>query len=90
MNLERILAEMRTLTTGIYYKQFEEALDYLCSLKNVEDYIILCQERIYKESKKIGDYFKIRTIKADYLPDDTLIAIVNFEKIRDEFMNFVG
>ena len=90
MNLERILAEMRTLTTEIYYKQFEELLDYLCSLKNIEDYIILCQERIYKESKKIGDYFKIRTIKADYLPDDTLIAIVNFEKINKDFMNFVG
>lgn len=77
MELEEIFVEIETLTTGIYYKQLKELVNSIIEIPHKErnKYSIVCQEKVYRQCKKIADYFNIKTIKLAYLPDDILIFL---------------
>ena len=92
MKLERIIPEIKTLTTGIYYKEFQKLIDYLTEIPDVEikKHKIICQEYVYNECFKIGNFFKVKTLKSNNLPTNVLITIVNWDKIMNENMNIIG
>ena len=92
MNLERIMAEIKTLTTGIYYKELQKLLDALVEIpdKEIKNHKIICQECVYNECFKIGNFFKVETLKSNNLPTNVLIILVNWQKIMDKNMNFIG
>ena len=52
--LEEIFAEMKNLTTGIYYKQFKKLVKSISkiSYKQRYKYVVICQEEVYRECKK--------------------------------------
>lgn len=54
MSEEEIFVEMKTLTTGIYYKQFKKLIKSILkiSYKQRYKYAVICQEKVYKECKK--------------------------------------
>lgn len=81
MELEEIFAEIKNLTTGIYYKQLKELVNSISEIPHKErnKYSIVCQENIFAQCKKIADYFNIKTIKPAYLPDDILIFLYKEE-----------
>ena len=83
MDLEKIFAEIKTLTTGIYYKQFKELVESILKIpfKQRDRYTVICKENVYKECKKIADYFEIKTVVSDYLPDDILIVLYKNENL---------
>lgn len=91
MNLERIIPEIHTITTGIYYKELQETLDYILEIpyKDRKGYLICCQEKIYRECKKIGKFFKIPVIIETALLDKNLIVIINVDKIKNDFTNYI-
>lgn len=77
MDLEEIFAEIRNLTTGIYYKQFKELVESICKIPFIQRYryTVICKEEVYRECKKIADYFKMKVIKSSHLPEDILIVL---------------
>ena len=77
MDLEEIFAEIRNLTTGIYYKQFKELVESICKIPFIQRYryTVICKEEVYRECKKIADYFKMKVIKSNNLPEDILIVL---------------
>lgn len=77
MDLEGIFAEINTLTVGIYYEQFKELVESILKIpfRQRYRYTVICKENVYKECKKIADYFEIKTVKSDYLLDDILIVL---------------
>lgn len=81
MDLEPIFAEIKNLTTGIYYKQFKKLVKYISKIpyEQRDNYIVRCKEEVYRECKKIADYFGIKTIKSDYLPEDILMVLYKQE-----------
>ena len=81
MDLEAIFAEINTLTVGIYYKQLKELVNSISEIPHKErnKYLIVCQENIFAQCKKIADYFNIKTIKSAYLPDDILMILFKQE-----------
>ncbi len=84
MDLEEIFAEIKTLTTGIYYKQFKELVESILKIpfRQRYRYTVICKENVYKECKKIADYFEIKTVKSDYLPDNTLMILYKNKILR--------
>lgn len=92
MKLERIIPEMKTLTTGIYYKEFQKLIDWLLEIPHTEikNYKIICQEYVYKECLKIGNFFKVETLKSNNLPTNVLVTLIDWEKIMNKNMNFIG
>lgn len=91
MKLERIIPEMKTLTTGIYYKEFQKLIDSLIEIPYMEikNYKIICQEYVYNECFKIGNFFKVETLKSSNLPTNVLITLVNWKKIMNNNMNYI-
>mgnify|MGYP000737709200 FL=1 len=83
MDLEEIFAEMNTLTVGIYYEQFKELVESILKIpfRQRYRYTVICKENVYKECKKIADYFKIKTVKSNYLLDDILIVLYKNENL---------
>lgn len=83
MDLEEIFAEINTLTVGIYYEQFKELVESILKIpfRQRYRYTVICKENAYKECKKIADYFGIKTVKSDYLPDDILIVLYKNENL---------
>ncbi len=83
MDLEEIFAEINTLTVGIYYEQFKELIESIVKIpfRQRYRYTVICKENVYKECKKIADYFAIKIVKSDYLPDDTLIVLYKNENL---------
>lgn len=83
---EEIFAEINTFTVGIYYKQLKELVKSILkiSYKQRHKYIIICQEKVYRECKKIADYFNIKAIKSSYLPEDILMVLY-----KEEFLGGV-
>lgn len=81
MDLEEIFAEINTLTVGIYYEQFKELVENILKIpfRQRYRYTVICKENVYKECKKIADYFGIKTVESDYLPDDILIVLYKME-----------
>lgn len=92
MKLEKIIPEIKTLTTGIYYKEFQKLLDSLVEIPvtEIKNYKIICQEHVYNECYKIGIFFKVKTLKSNNLPTNVLITLVDWKKIMDKNMNFIG
>lgn len=90
MDLEEIIAEIHTLTTGIYYKQLKELLNMIVDIpfQDRNKYKVICKEVVYKECKRITDYFEMETFKNNYLPDDTLITVVNCYELEKELTRF--
>lgn len=86
MELEEIFAEIENLTTGIYYKQFKKIVKSISkiSYKQRYKYVVICQEKVYRECKKIADYFKMKAIKSSYLPENILIVLY-----KEEFLGGV-
>ena len=84
MDLEEIFAEINTLTVGIYYEQFKKLVESILKIpfRQRYKYTVICKENVYKECKKITDYFEIKTIKSDYLLDDILIVLYKNENLR--------
>lgn len=84
--LEEIFAEMKNLTTGIYYKQFKKLVKSISkiSYKQRYKYVIICKEEVYRECKKIADYFNMKAIKSSYLPENILIVLY-----KEEFLGGV-
>lgn len=84
MDLEEIFAEINTLTVGIYYEQFKGLVESILKIpfRQRYRYTVICKENFYKECKKIADYFEIKTVKSDYLPDDILIVLYKNENSR--------
>lgn len=82
-DLEEIFAEINTLTVGIYYKQFKQLVESISKIHFREryKYTVICKENVYKESKKIADYFVIKTVKSDYLQDYILFVLYKNEKL---------
>lgn len=81
MELEEIFAEIENLTTGIYYKQFKKLVKSILkiSYKQRYKYVVICQEKVYRECKKIADYFKMKTFESGYLPKDILMVLYKEE-----------
>lgn len=77
MKIEQILNEIRITTIGIYYKQFKELSDYISSLEERTGYIIFCQMHVLKQTKRIGQYFKVKVKGVYTLPEDTLFCVAN-------------
>ena len=79
--LEEIFAEMKNLTTGIYYEQLKKLVKSILkkSYKQRYKYVVICQEKVYKECKKIADYFNMKAIKSSYLPENILIVLYKEE-----------
>ena len=77
LELEEIFAEINTLTTGIYYKQFKELVGSILKIpfRQRYEYTVICKEEVYRECKKIADYFEIKIIESSYLPDNTLMIL---------------
>lgn len=92
MKLEQIIPEIKTLTTGVYYKEFQKLLDALNEIPvtKIKKYKIICQEHVYNECFKIGNFFKVETLKSNNLSTNTLIILVDWAKIINENMNFIG
>jgi len=84
--LEEIFAEINTFTVGIYYKQLKELVKSILkiSYKQRHKYVVICQEKVYRECKKIADYFNIKAIKSSYLPEDILMVLY-----KEEFLGGV-
>ena len=81
MKLERIIPEIKTLTSGVFYRELQELEDFLVEkLKQdtIGHYKIICTELLYEECKRIGLFFRIEVIKSLNLPTDTLITCVDF------------
>ena len=86
MELEEIFAEIKNITTGIYYKQFEKLVKSISkiSYKQRYKYVVICKEEVYRECKKIADYFKMKAFKSRYLPEDILMVLY-----KEEFLGGV-
>ncbi len=84
--LEEIFAEMKNLTTGIYYKQFKKLIKSILkiSYKQRYKYVVICQEEVHRECKKFADYFNMKAIKSSYLPENILIVLY-----KEEFLGGV-
>ena len=84
--LEEIFIEMKTLTTGIYYKQFKKLVKSILkiSYKQRYKYVVICQEKVYSECKKFTDYFNMKAIESSYLPENILIVLY-----KEEFLGGV-
>lgn len=84
--LEEIFVEMKNLTTGIYYEQFKKLIKSILkiSYKQRYKYVVICQEKVYRECKKIADYFNMKAIKSSYLPENILIVLY-----KEEFLGGV-
>lgn len=92
MKLERIIPEIKTLTTGIYYKELQELLDFLLEkLRNdtIWHYKIICDEMLYDECRTMGMFFRIEVIKSNYLPKGVLVTCVNFYELLNNNMNYI-
>lgn len=91
MKLERIIPEIKTLTTGIYYKQLQELVDFLMKHwdKDIWKYKIVCDELLYNECKTIGIFFQTEVLKTNHLPEGTLIACVNFYELLNNNANYI-
>lgn len=77
MKVEKIIPEIKSLTTGMYYEKFQELIDFLIKNKDIlNEYIIVCQEQLYNECKRIGLFFKVKTIKCYELPENVLIFCI--------------
>lgn len=81
--LEEIFAEMKNFTTGIYYKQFKKLVKSILkiSYKQRYKYVVICQEKVYRECKKIADYFNMKVIKSSCLPENILIVLYKEENL---------
>lgn len=90
-NLEKIISEIKTLTTGIYYNQLQELLDYIVEIpyEDRKKYKIICKEVVYRECKRIADYFRIDVLKANYLPENDLICCINFYELEKYTTNYI-
>ena len=79
--LEEIFAEIKNLTTGIYYEQLKKLVKSILkiSYKQRYKYVVICQEKVYKECKKIADYFNMKAIKSSYLSENILIVLYKEE-----------
>lgn len=84
--LEEIFAEMKNLTAGIYYKQFKKLVKSISkiSYKQRYKYVVICQEEVYRECKKIADYFEMKAFESGYLPEDILMVLY-----KEEFLGGV-
>lgn len=86
MDLEEIFAEINTLTVGIHYKQFKELVESILKIpfRQRYRYTVICKENVYKECKKIADYFKMKAFESGYLPKDILMVLY-----KEEFLGGV-
>ena len=84
--LEEIFAEMKNLTTGIYYEQFKKLVKSILkiSYKQRYKYVVICQEKVYRECKKIADYFNMKAIISSLLPENILVVLYNEEYLGDD------
>ena len=91
MKLERIIPGIKTLTTGIYYKQLQELVNFLMKRgdKDIWKYKIICNELLYDECKTIGMFFQIEVLKTNNLPEGTLITCVNFYELLNNNTNYI-
>ena len=87
-DLEKTIAKMKLLTCERYNDILEELIDYILALPDgdIKKHMIVCQEKVYKECKKIGDYFKIKTNAVNHLPEDVLCVCVNVYEIEKPFI----
>ena len=101
MDLIKIIPEIHTLTTGIYYEQLKELLDFVLELnknkalneieisyKDRKKYKIFCKEVVYRECKKIGEYFDIPVLKCNNLSEKELIVCINIDKLKPDLINY--
>ena len=75
--MEEILEVIKTTTKRIYYKQFKELSDYISSIEDRTGYIIFCQMHVLEQTKRIGQYFKVKVKGIYTLPEDTLFCVAN-------------
>ena len=70
-------------TAVVYDKQLKELIKSILKIPFTQRdrYMVICKENVYKECKKIVDYFEIKTIKSDFLPDDILIVLYKNENL---------
>ena len=84
MKVENIIPEIHTLTTGIYYKEFQKLIDCVLNIPVMyrKNYWIICRESVSLECKRIGDFFNVKTMKTHMLPNQYLIICVNYRRLR--------
>lgn len=84
MKLEEIIPEIYTLTNSVYGREMQKLVDFLFTIPASyrKRYRILCRESIGNECQRIADFFNIKLIKSEELPDDCLMICVNYHKLR--------
>ena len=86
MKLEEIIPEIHTLTTGTYYRELQKLVNYLMTIPPSErkKYRVICRESIYRECKRITDFFSIKVLQSNELPEKNLIICVNYHKLKKD------
>lgn len=86
MKLEEIIPEIHTLTTGSYYRELQRLVDHLMTISPSDriKYRVICIESIYNECKRICDFFNIKLLKNNELPEKHLMICVNYHKLKKD------
>ena len=86
MKLEEIIPEIYTLTTGSYYRELQRLVDHLMTIppSNRIKYRVICRESIYRECKRITDFFNIKVLQSNALPEKYLMICVNYHKLKKD------
>ena len=86
MKLEEIIPEIHTLTTGTYYRELQKLVNYLMTIPPSErkKYRVICRKSIYRECKRITDFFNVKLLKSNELPEKNLIICVNYHKLKKD------
>lgn len=84
MKLEEIIPEIHTLTTGFYYRELQKLVDHLMTISPSDriKYRVICRESIYRECKRITDFFNIKVLQSNDLPEKHLMICVNYHKLK--------
>ena len=87
--LHRIIPNLDTLTTSIYYKQLYDLVDSLDRKSwELENYIIFYKPNVRHEVSSIANYYKVECRLSDTLPEDVLICIID-KRIIEPKINYL-
>ena len=86
MKLEEIIPEIHTLTTGTYYRELQRLVDHLMTISpsNRVKYRVICKESINRECERITDFFNVKLLKSNELPEKHLMICVNYHKLKKD------
>jgi hypothetical protein len=86
MKVEELIPEIHALTTSIYYKELQKLVNYLMTIPPSErkKYRVICKESINRECERITDFFNVKLLKSNALPENHLIICVNYYELRKD------